>query len=59
VTITVDYRKAPEHHHPIPQNHCLAALRWVIDNVAEIRVDPSLITVGGGSAVANLAAACV
>ena len=57
VTITVDYRKAPEHQHPIPLNDCQAALRWVVDHADEIGVDPSIITVGGGSAGANLAAA--
>lgn len=57
VAITVDYRKAPEHPHPIPLNDCQAALNWVVDNAAEIGVDPTLITVGGGSAGANLTAA--
>lgn len=57
VAITVDYRKAPEHQHPIPLNDCQAALHWVIDHAEEIGVDTSLITVGGGSAGGNLAAA--
>ena len=57
VAITVDYRKAPEHQHPIPLNDCQAALLWVVEHAEEIGVDPSRITVGGGSAGANLAAA--
>lgn len=57
VAITVDYRKAPEHQHPIPLNDCQAALLWVMEHADEIGVDASRITVGGGSAGANLAAA--
>lgn len=57
VAITVDYRKAPEHQHPVPLNDCQAALLWVIEHAEEVGVDPSRITVGGGSAGANLAAA--
>lgn len=57
VAITVDYRKAPEHPHPTPLDDCQAALHWVLDHADEIGVDPSRITVGGGSAGANLAAA--
>lgn len=57
VTVTVDYRKAPEHQYPIGLNDCQAALHWVIDHAEEIGVNPTCITVGGGSAGANLAAA--
>ncbi|SMQ71294.1 acetyl esterase [Plantibacter sp. VKM Ac-1784] len=57
VTVAVDYRKAPEHPHPIPLDDCQGALQWVVDHAAEIGVDPSIITVGGASAGANLAAA--
>lgn len=57
VAIAVDYRKAPEHQHPVPLNDCQAALLWVVEHADEIGVDPSRITVGGGSAGANLAAA--
>lgn len=57
VTVTVDYRKAPEHGYPTPLDDCQAALRWVIDHADELGVDPSLITVGGASSGANLAAA--
>lgn len=57
VAITVDYRKAPEHQYPAGLNDCQAALHWVVDHASEIGVDPSIITVGGGSAGANLAAA--
>jgi len=57
VVITVDYRKAPEHPHPTPLLDSQAALNWVIEHADGIGVDPSLITVGGASAGANLAAA--
>ncbi|WP_315070577.1 alpha/beta hydrolase [uncultured Microbacterium sp.] len=57
VAITVDYRKAPEHQYPAGLNDCQAALHWVVEHASEIGVDTSIITVGGGSAGANLAAA--
>ena len=57
VAITVDYRKAPEHPYPTALQDCQAALDWVLDHAEEIGVDVSTITVGGGSAGANLAAA--
>jgi len=57
VVIAVNYRKAPEHPFPTPLLDCQAALQWVVDHAAEIGVDPSIVTVGGGSAGANLAAA--
>lgn len=57
VVIAVDYRKAPEHRFPSGLNDCYAALTWVAEHADEMGIRPDLITVGGGSAGANLAAA--
>ncbi len=57
VVIAVDYRKAPEHKYPTGLNDCYAALIWVAEHADELGIRPDLITVGGGSAGANLSAA--
>lgn len=57
VVVTVEYRKAPEHQFPVGLNDCYAALLWLVDNAARLRIRRELITIGGGSAGANLAAA--
>ena len=55
--IAIEYRKAPEHPFPTALNDCFAALTWVANHADELGIRPELITVGGGSAGANLAAA--
>ncbi|MDX2939551.1 alpha/beta hydrolase [Streptomyces ipomoeae] len=56
VVIAVNYRKAPEHPFPIPLQDCQAALEWAIQHADELGIDTNMITLGGGSAGANLVA---
>lgn len=57
VVVSVDYRMAPEHTFPAAVDDSIAALCWLHDHAAELRVDPSNLSIGGGSAGGNLAAA--
>ena len=43
--------------YPVPLDDVVTAVRWVRDNAAALSVDPARISVGGGSAGGNLAAA--
>ncbi len=57
VIASVEYRLAPETPHPGPVEDAYAALRWLHDNAAALRVDRTRIAVGGESAGGGLAAA--
>lgn len=57
VVISVEYRLAPEHRHPVPVEDCYAGLLWTIEHAAELGFAPERLVIAGGSAGGGLAAA--
>jgi acetyl esterase len=56
VVVSVDYRLAPEHPHPIPMEDCYAAVLWTHAHADELGIDADDISIGGQSAGGQLAA---
>ncbi|HWO59699.1 MAG TPA: alpha/beta hydrolase [Umezawaea sp.] len=55
--VSVDYRLAPEHPHPVPVDECYAGLVWTVEHADELGIDPERIVIAGASAGGGLAAA--
>ena len=55
IVVGVDYRVAPEHPFPIPNNDCYATFLWTIQNIEKWEGNPNQIVVAGESAGATLA----
>lgn len=54
VTVTVDYRLAPDHEHPAAEEDVRAALAHVHDRAEELGIDPGRVVVAGDSAGGHL-----
>jgi acetyl esterase len=54
--VAVNYQKAPEHKFPVAVDDAMAAITWVADNAADLKIDRTRLGVIGDSAGGNLAA---
>lgn len=55
IVVAVDYRVAPEHSFPIPNNDCFATFLWTISTIEKWGGNPDNIIVAGESAGATFA----
>jgi acetyl esterase len=56
ITLSVEYRLAPEHPHPEALEDALAAVRWAANNAAQWGGDAGRLALGGDSSGGHLAA---
>ena len=54
--LSLGYRLAPEHPHPVPVEDAYAGLAWLAGHAAELGIDPGRIAVMGDSAGGGLSA---
>ena len=57
VLVAVEYRLAPENPFPAAHDDCLAAARWLIENMATMAASKGSLVIAGDSAGGNLAIA--
>lgn len=56
VSVTVEYRLAPEFPDPFPVEDCYAGLVWTAEHAEELEIDPERLIIAGASAGGGLAA---
>lgn len=57
VAVSVEYRLAPEHPYPAPQEDVYAGLMWTVSQADALGLDLSRLVIGGASAGGGLTAA--
>lgn len=55
-TVSVEWRRPPEHPFPAPMDDCYAGLLWTHQHADTLRIDPHRIAIGGASSGGGSAA---